>query len=674
MGYSSTLLCLSTFIISLSLLALSSFTTADDAAVMSELLTAVSPTPSGWSASTSYCEWENVTCDGNSRVTIINLVSKNLSGILPSNLGSLTQLTSLSLQGNSFYGPLPSLANLSSLQQLYLDNNNFSSIPDGFFQGLTSLQTLILSQNSNLAPWTIPTELTQATSLATLYASNANVVGSLPDIFDSFLSLKDLQLSFNNFAGPLPKSFGGSGIQILWLDNQKNGLSGTIDVLSSMTQLKQVYLNDNNLTGSIPDSLATLPDLQLLDVSNNNLTGSIPKFTSTVTFNAAGNPLLGRTTPSSGNGGGTASGETSVSPGMIAAIVTLSAAIGVVIVVICCFRRKFLSNKIIFFWKKKSPTHQTVQTFLRNHRPLAFRRYSYSDIKKITNFFRDKLGEGGYGGVYKGKLQDGCLVAVKILKESRGTDGEEFINEVESISKTSHINIVSLMGFCFEGSKRALMYEFMPNGSLEKFIHKENPSMVDRGLEWMALYEIALGIARGLEYLHRGCNTRIVHFDIKPHNILLDENFCPKISDFGLAKICPREKSSISMSGTRGSAGYIAPEVYYKNFGGVSHKSDVYSYGMMVFEMVRGKRNTDIENTDCTSEIFFPHLIYKCLEQDEDLGLEGLINENDQECAKKMIIVSLWCIQTDPSSRPPISKVINMLEGSLESLQVPPKP
>jgi hypothetical protein len=231
---------------------------------------------------------------------------------------------------------------------------------------------------------------------------------------------------------------------------------------------------------------------------------------------------------------------------------TLFAGIGLIVMVLTCclIKRNFSSNKIIYCWKKKSLNHQTVQTFLRNCGPLAIRRYSHSDIKKMTNFFRDKLGEGGFGGVYKGKLEDGCLVAVKVLKESRG-NGEEFINEVASISRTSHVNIVSLMGFCFEGSKKALIYEFMPNGSLEKFIYNKSPSKAAQQLEWETLYNIAIGIARGLEYLHRGCSTRILHFDIKPHNILLDENFNPKISDFGLAKICPREESIISMLGTQ---------------------------------------------------------------------------------------------------------------------------
>ncbi|XP_042980643.1 rust resistance kinase Lr10-like [Carya illinoinensis] len=337
-------------------------------------------------------------------------------------------------------------------------------------------------------------------------------------------------------------------------------------------------------------------------------------------------------------------------------------------VIIYCLRRKFR-----YFWKTESVSHQNIEDFLRSFGPLAIRRYSYSDIKKMTKFFKEKLGQGGYGGVYKGKLQDGCLVAVKVLKESRA-NGEDFINEVASISRTSHVNIVTLMGFCFEGSKRALIYEFMPNGSLEKFIYKKYSSKDDYQLDWETLYKIAVGIARGLEYLHRGCNARILHFDIKPHNILLDKNYNPKISDFGLAKICSREESIISLLGTRGTAGYIAPEVFSRNFGGVSHKSDVYSYGMMVLEMVGGRKNIDAE-VDCTSEIYFPHWVYKRLELGEELSLQGLeMNEEDREFAKKMIIVSLWCIQTDPSNRPAMGRVVDMLEGSSEYLQIPPKP
>ncbi|KAK5802935.1 hypothetical protein PVK06_030568 [Gossypium arboreum] len=258
--------------------------------------------------------------------------------------------------------------------------------------------------------------------------------------------------------------------------------------------------------------------------------------------------------------------------------------------------------------KSKTMKDPNVETYIKKYGSLAPKRYQCSDIKKITNSFREKLGEGGFCSVYKGKLDDGRPVAVKVLKtDIRKGNGEEFINEVISISRTSHVNIVSLLGYCYTTNKKALMFEFMPNDSLEKFIHNENITIEGR-LAWGKLHEIAIGIARGLEYLHRGCNTRILHLDVKPHNVLLDENFCPKISDFGLAKLCPKE-SVISVLDARGKIGYIAPELFSRNFGRVSHKADVYSFGMMVLEIVGGRKNID-EFAKDSSELYYPHWVY----------------------------------------------------------------
>ncbi|KAL9427660.1 hypothetical protein AB3S75_029780 [Citrus x aurantiifolia] len=310
--------------------------------------------------------------------------------------------------------------------------------------------------------------------------------------------------------------------------------------------------------------------------------------------------------------------------------------------------------------------------FFRNYVSLAPKRYNYSDLKRITKSFSDKLGQGGYGNVYKGKLPDGRLVAVKVLKESKG-NGEEFINEVASISRTSHVNVVAFLGFCYEKKKRALIYEFMPNGSLDQFTYDHESSNGNRTLEWRTMYQIAGGIARGLEYLHRGCNVRIVHFDIKPHNILLDEDFCPKISDFGLAKQSQDKNSTISMLHARGTIGYIAPEVFCRSFGGVSHKSDVYSYGMMILEMAVGRKNADVRASR-SSDIYFPNSIYKHIEPGNDFQLDGVVTEEEKELVKKMILVSLWCIQTNPSDRPSMHEVLEMLGSSTEILQIPPKP
>ncbi|KAH0764683.1 hypothetical protein KY285_000554 [Solanum tuberosum] len=348
-------------------------------------------------------------------------------------------------------------------------------------------------------------------------------------------------------------------------------------------------------------------------------------------------------------------------PGMKIAIGFIAAAGTAVVAcgLMCCLRSR-KTNKT-----PKREDHN-VEAFQRQYGSLAPTAYSYSDIKKMTNSFKEKLGEGGYGGVYKGNL-NGHPVAVKILKGTKG-NGEEFINEVASISRTSHVNIVTLLGFCLNRKEKALIYEFMQNGSLDKHIYNE-----DSNMEWEMLYKIALGIARGLEYLHRGCNSRILHFDIKPHNILLDEDFCPKISDFGLAKLSTRKESIMSTLEARGTIGYIAPEVFSRNFGGVSHKSDVYSYGMMVLEMVGGRKNYTAERSHY-SEIYFPRWAYQRILLDEELNIRDTMTNEEEEIAKKMILVGLWCIQTDPLQRPAIGKVIEMLEGSLEVMQMPPKP
>ncbi|KAG6716305.1 LEAF RUST 10 DISEASE-RESISTANCE LOCUS RECEPTOR-LIKE PROTEIN KINASE-like 2.1 [Carya illinoinensis] len=333
------------------------------------------------------------------------------------------------------------------------------------------------------------------------------------------------------------------------------------------------------------------------------------------------------------------------------------------------------SNSMVWWNRDAENDHFNAEEILRNFGSMAPKRYTYSDVKKLTNSFKNKVGQGGYGVVYKGELLDGRIVAVKVLGESKG-NGEEFINEVASISRTSHVNIVTLLGFCYERTKRALIYEFVQNGSLDKFINEKGSSITNRYLDSKIMFQIAIGIARGLEYLHRGCRTRILHFDIKPHNILLDENLCPKISDFGLAKLCKtKEISIVSMTGMRGTAGYIAPEVFSRYFGGVSHKSDVYSYGMLVLEMVAGRKNLDDGVLSHSSENYFPNWIYDKLEKGETYDTFGDITNDDQDnMIKRMIMVSLWCIQTNPSDRPSMGKVIEMLECNFQLPQFPPKP
>ncbi|XVF54265.1 hypothetical protein PTKIN_Ptkin05aG0166600 [Pterospermum kingtungense] len=329
----------------------------------------------------------------------------------------------------------------------------------------------------------------------------------------------------------------------------------------------------------------------------------------------------------------------------------------------------FLLALIIYKWRRRHlSVDDTIEEFLQSQNNLVPIRYSYREIKKMTKGFKDKLGEGGYGSVFKGKLRSGHHVAIKLLGKSKA-NGQDFINEVASIGRIHHVNVAKLIGFCVEGSKQALVYDFMENGSLDKIIFSEENK---NSLGWSKMFDIVLGVARGIDYLHQGCDMQILHFDIKPHNILLDENFNPKVADFGLAKLYSVDDSIVSLTSARGTIGYIAPELVYKNIGGISYKADVYSFGMLVMEMI-GKRKDLNLFAERTSQIYFPSWIYDRLDPGEDIEL-GDVTDAEKIMVRKMVLVAFWCIQMKPVDRPSMSKVLKMLESDVELLEMPPKP
>ncbi|QCD99824.1 somatic embryogenesis receptor kinase 4 [Vigna unguiculata] len=323
---------------------------------------------------------------------------------------------------------------------------------------------------------------------------------------------------------------------------------------------------------------------------------------------------------------------------------------------------------LIYKWKRRhSSAYKNIENYLEQNSLMPI-RYLYKQIEKMTTSFNEKLGEGDYGSVFKGKLRNGSCVAVKVLRKSKG-NGQDFINEVATIGRIHHQNIVNLIGYCVEGSKLALIYEFMPNGSLDKFIFSKEGN---QHLSYDTIYNIEIGVARGISYLYSGCEMHILHFDIKPQNILLDENFTPKISDFGLAKLYPTDKSVVTMTTTKGTIGYMAPELFYRNVGRISNKSDVYSFGMLLMEITSNRKNLN-PHAEHSSQLYFPFWVYDQLDKGKDIEMEDVI-ENENKVTKKMIIVSLWCIQLKPNNRPSMNKVIEMLEGDIENLQIPPKP
>ncbi|KEH40341.1 stress-induced receptor-like kinase [Medicago truncatula] len=328
----------------------------------------------------------------------------------------------------------------------------------------------------------------------------------------------------------------------------------------------------------------------------------------------------------------------------------------------------FFIALLIYKWRKRHwSMYECIEIYLQQNNLMPI-GYSYREIKKMARGFKDKLGEGGFGTVFQGNQRSGPCVAIKMLGKSKG-NGQDFISEVMTIGRIHHVNVVKLLGFCIEGSKRALIYEFMSNGSLDKFIFSKEGS---KELCCSQIHDISIGVARGIAYLHHGCEMKILHFDIKPHNILLDENFIPKISDFGLAKLYPIENSIVTMTAARGTIGYMAPELFYKNIGGVSYKADVYSFGMLLMEMASKRKNLNA-HAEYSSQLYFPLWIYDQFAQEGEIEIED-VTEEENKILKKMIIVALWCIQLKPADRPSMNKVVEMLEGDVESLEMPPKP
>jgi len=302
----------------------------------------------------------------------------------------------------------------------------------------------------------------------------------------------------------------------------------------------------------------------------------------------------------------------------------------------------------------------TMDKFLNDMEKEKPKRFTDMQIRIATENYSYRLGSGGFGVVYKGSLSDGTMIAVKVLHGSSDKRiDQQFMAEVGTIGKVHHFNLVRLYGFCFEKNLIALVYEYMRNGSLDRYLFQEYNIL---GFE--KLREIAIGTARGIAYLHEECQQRIIHYDIKPGNILLDMNFNPKVADFGLAKLCNRENTHITMTGGRGTPGYAAPELWMPF--PVTHKCDVYSFGILLFEIIGRRKNHDINLSE--SQEWFPMWVWKKFDAEklEELIAACGIEEQNMENVKRMVRVALSCVQYSPESRPIMSVVVQMLEGLVE--------
>ncbi|KAJ0428452.1 putative protein kinase RLK-Pelle-DLSV family [Helianthus annuus] len=326
------------------------------------------------------------------------------------------------------------------------------------------------------------------------------------------------------------------------------------------------------------------------------------------------------------------------------AVIAAAVAGGVLILLV------LLSWLLYRSWKKSKKTEQEFEGAVH---------YNYKDLQLATNDFSEEniIGKGGFGEVFKAVLDDNNVVAVKKLLLTHNGAKEEFENEVKLISNIHHRNLLRLLGWSVEGSYLFLVLEYMPNGSLDKFLWGTK-----RGtLNWDQHYEIIFGIARGLAHLHNEFHIKIVHRDIKSANILLSDDFKPKIADFGLARFQPEDQSHVSTK-FAGTLGYTAPE--YALRGVLSEKVDTYSFGIVTLEIISGKRSTEVKSGSQDTDYLIEHT-WKLYEKkthvkviDDTLNL----NQYEQEHVMKIIEIALLCTQSPASSRPTMSEVVLMLQ------------
>ncbi|EYU37129.1 hypothetical protein MIMGU_mgv1a003448mg [Erythranthe guttata] len=452
--------------------------------------------------------------------------------------------------------------------------------------------------------------------VTSLGAPSQGLSGSLSWMIANLTNLKQLLLQNNNISGHIPKEIGYlHNLQTLDLSNNK--LSGHIPhSLGFLDHLKYLRVNNNSFSGAVPLPLATLPQLTFLDLSYNNLSGPVPNFP-TKTFNIFGNPLIC---------GSHSSEKCSES---------------------------ILASPLAFSINQSSDIQEEDLIKLGN-----LRSFTIKELRGATDNFSSKniLGAGGFGNVYKGKLEDGTIIAVKRLKDLTGPTGIlQFRTELEMISLAIHRNLLRIVGYCAATNERILVYPYMPNGSVASRLRGKP------GLDWNTRKRIAIGAARGLLYLHEQCDPKIIHRDVKAANILLDDYFEAIVGDFGLAKLLDHAESHVTTA-VRGTVGHIAPE--YLSTGQSSEKTDVFGFGILLLELITGMRALEFGKSMNQKGAVLERV--KKIQREKNI--ESLVDVElgvnyDKIDVGEMIQVALLCTQYQPAHRPKMSDVVRMLEG-----------
>ncbi|MED6204587.1 hypothetical protein PIB30_010441 [Stylosanthes scabra] len=425
--------------------------------------------------------------------------------------------------------------------------------------------------------------------------------------------------------------------QLYDVNLEGNSFEGSIPDLSSCTNLRFLMLANNRLTGVVPVSLVQ-NDKQIWQVSleNNWFQGPLPLFNKTQT------PLV------SLDGNGFCLNHSGPCDHRVTTLLQVADKFGYPFLLAKSWRGNNPCQGWDFIMCDNNGNIRTVN--LTNLNLMGTISPAFQSLRDLYEVY---LGGNKLSGSIPERLT--TLQHLKILDVSNN-------NLSGNIPPFSNkVNLITA------GNALLRQPHFQAN------IPSNAPLSPASIVDWSTLYQITISIARGLDYLHRGCNTRILHLDIKPQNILLDENFSPKIANFGLAKICKKDESIVSILGTRGTPGYIAPEMFSRMYGRISHKSDVYSYEMLTLDMIGRRKNYDTGESR-SDELYFPDWIYKELVEGNICTKSMPNTEEENGIITKMTLVGLWRIQINASNRPSMSKVVEMLEGPLQSIPYPPKP
>ncbi|GAA0184888.1 hypothetical protein LIER_32176 [Lithospermum erythrorhizon] len=596
-----------------------------------------------------------------SKLETFHISNSYMSGIIPDEIGNLTSLVTLFFGKNMFSGHIPkTINNLKLLQLLSIRENQISGqIPDGLCE-MQSLSYLLI--NSNRISGEIPACVGTMKSLRQLNLSDNLLGSSIPLSFWSLRDLLVLSISMNNFSGSLPLEVGKlDGLALM--DLSSNRFSGNVPTtLGDLISLQGLLLGNNRFQGSIPESLGNMFGLEVLDLSNNDLNGEIPMSLQNLSylkiFNVSFNKLVGEI-PSEGpflrfdanyftsNEALCGNPRFNVAPCVSHSakgskrkkiLFWILVPIGIVSTIV------MLTMAVVLLKCKRPKQHPAEENIV-----LPLRRISYQELFQATSSFNSSnlLGMGSFGSVYKGVLNDGTTFAVKVFNLQVHGAFKSFEVECEALRNLRHRNLTKVITSCSNPDFKALVLEYMPNGSLEKWLHSDGYF-----IDMLQSLDIMVDVADALEYLHHGFPTPIVHCDLKPSNILLDENMSAHVSDFGLTKFMNEE--SFIHTRTLATWGYIAPE--YGSQGLVSTAADVYSFGIMMMETFTRKEPSD--------EIFTENLnikdwVHGCLLKNElaQVIVSDLLSSDEQafkkevQCMSSIMELALNCCVESPQDR-----------------------